>query len=110
MNHEAWGDQMASYMSQQVVAVTKGLINYLGHGHDQGKSEFGGWDDNGGCYKWRRLQMGAIMVLLIDYLDHGRDQGAVRNGGRFHPSGKQGGRTALPEAGMLGRASNRRII
>ncbi|KAK9160431.1 hypothetical protein Syun_006772 [Stephania yunnanensis] len=48
-------------MSKQVVAVTKGLINYLGHGHDQGKSEFGGRDDNGGRYKWWLLQMGASL-------------------------------------------------
>ncbi|KAK9080913.1 hypothetical protein Syun_031879 [Stephania yunnanensis] len=83
-------------MSKQVVAVTKGLINYLGHGHDQGKSEFGGRDDNGGVtsgggYKWEQ-----VMVLLIDYLDHGRDQGVVPNGGRFHPSGKKkGGRDSF---------------
>ncbi|KAK9113628.1 hypothetical protein Syun_020425 [Stephania yunnanensis] len=48
------------YMSKQVVAVTNWFINYLGHGHDQGKSELGGWDEvvavtGGSGYKWEQL-------------------------------------------------------
>ncbi|KAK9080891.1 hypothetical protein Syun_031926 [Stephania yunnanensis] len=137
MNHEAWGDQMASYMSKQVVAVTKGLINYLGHGHDQSKSEFGGRDDNGGRYKWWRLQMGArLWYCSLITLIMGVIKGSSRNGGRFHPSGKKeggqlGNRAHIKgvvfnvgligvviavwsgykaRAGMLEGASNRRII
>ncbi|KAK9113627.1 hypothetical protein Syun_020424 [Stephania yunnanensis] len=79
------------YMSKQVVAVTNWFINYLGHGHDQGKSELGGWDEvvavtGGSGYKWEQLWYCSLITLIMGVI-----KACPEIVGGLNPSGNKGG-------------------